>query len=86
MLSTQQLGTFHVHFRSKTAAPAVFAAVTAVVGFEMIEVDSIRLSLDAAKPPITSLFSYSASAVTATKAARAAVSDKNCHKYCQALG
>ena len=49
--------------------------VTAVVGFEMIEVDSIRLSLDAAKPPITSLFSYSASAVTATTAASAAVSD-----------
>ena len=34
MLSTQQLGTFHDLFRSETAAPAVFAAVTALAGYE----------------------------------------------------
>ena len=37
MLSTQQLGTIHDHFRSETAAPAVFAAVTALDGYERIE-------------------------------------------------
>ena len=34
MLSTQQLGTIHGHFGSETAAPAVFADVTAVAGYE----------------------------------------------------
>ena len=55
---------------SETSAQAVFAAVTAVALYEMIEVDSIRLCLDAANHPITSLLSYLASAV-----AGAAVSD-----------
>ena len=34
MLSTQQLGTIHGHFRSETAAPAVLAAVIAVAPYE----------------------------------------------------
>ena len=38
MLSTQQLGTIHGHFGSETAAPVVFAAVTAVDGYERREV------------------------------------------------
>ena len=38
MLSTKQLGTIHGHFGSETAAPAVFAAVTAVDGNERREV------------------------------------------------
>ena len=38
MLSTQQLGTIHGHFGSETGAPAVFAAVTAVAGYERREV------------------------------------------------
>ena len=37
MLSTQQLGTFHDHFRLEAAAPAVFAAVTALAGYERKE-------------------------------------------------
>ena len=37
MLSTKQLGTIHGHFRSDTAAPAVFAAVTALAPFERRE-------------------------------------------------
>ena len=37
MLSTQQLGTIHGHFRSETAAPAVLAAVIAVAPFERRE-------------------------------------------------
>ena len=37
MLSTHQLGTIYGHFRSETAAPAVFAAVIALAPFERIE-------------------------------------------------
>ena len=33
MLSTKQLGIINDHFGSETAAPAVFAAVTAVAGY-----------------------------------------------------
>ena len=38
MLSTQQLGIIHDNFRSETAAPAVFAAVTALAGYERREI------------------------------------------------
>ena len=38
MLSSQQLGTYYDHFRSETAAPAVFAAVTALASYERREV------------------------------------------------
>ena len=38
MLSTKQLGTIHDHFRSETAAPAVFAVVTELAGYERREV------------------------------------------------
>ena len=34
ILSTHQLGTIHGHFGSETAAPAVFAAVIAVIPYE----------------------------------------------------
>ena len=37
MLSTKQLGIINDHFGSETAAPAVFAAVTAVAGYERRE-------------------------------------------------
>ena len=37
MLSTQQLGTIYDYFRSETAAPAVFAAVTVLAGYERRE-------------------------------------------------
>ena len=37
MLPNQQLGTIHDHFRSETAAPAVFAAVTALAEYERRE-------------------------------------------------
>ena len=38
MLSALQLSTIHDHFRSETAAPAVFAAVTVLAGYERREV------------------------------------------------
>ena len=37
MLSTQQLDTILGHFRSEKAAPAVFAAVTALAPYERRE-------------------------------------------------
>ena len=37
ILSNQQLGIIHGHFRSETAAPAVFAAVIALAPFERRE-------------------------------------------------
>ena len=37
MLPTQQLGTIHDHFRSETAAPAVFTAVTSLATNERTE-------------------------------------------------
>ena len=45
MLSTQQLGTIYDHFRSETAAPAVYAAVTALAGYEVIEVNGVISSI-----------------------------------------
>ena len=37
MLFTRQLGIIHDNFRSEIAAPAVFAAVTALAGYERRE-------------------------------------------------
>ena len=38
MLSAIQLRTIHDHFRSETAAPAVYAAVTGLAGYERREI------------------------------------------------